>query len=299
VVAGLVVFEVVNSVDNAIVNAHVLNTMSLIWRKRFLFIGIITSVFIVRFLLPLLILWISAPTLSFQDVLASFVGGSHQTVDAIDSAKPIILAFGGVFLLYLYLHWVFLEEKEPLFIERFVQKRHGAWFFAFAALLLVAIMYFARQSPLVMLAAATGSATFFIIYGLRQTAEEQSRDPNSNLSDFSKFFYLEVLDASFSFDGVVGGFAFTSNLLLLTIGLGIGAIVVRQLTIRGIEIVARYKYLRNGALTSVGFLGAFMLIESYRIEIASYIPVVFTFLIIGAAYYWSLKAKKKPPHGKN
>ena len=75
------------------------------------------------------------------------------------------------------------------------------------------------------------------------------------LSDLSKFVYLEVLDTTFSFDGVVGAFAFTINLLLILIGLGIGAIVVRELTIKGIDTIGKYKYLKNGALTSIGFLG--------------------------------------------
>jgi hypothetical protein len=106
----------------------------------------------------------------------AFVGQSSVAYDSILAAKPIILMFGGVFLLYLYFHWLFLEEKEPLFIERYLRKKHGVWFFAFASIFLVLIMYLARASPLMMLAAAIGSATFFILYGLKQTAEESERN---------------------------------------------------------------------------------------------------------------------------
>ncbi len=290
IVIGLVVFEVVNSVDNAVVNATVLKTMSALWRKRFLLVGIITSVFLVRFLLPLLIVWISVPTMSISGIFLAFSGQSDIAAKAIELQKPIILMFGGVFLLYLYFHWLFLEKKEPLFIERYLKEKHGVWFFAFAAISLVVIMYLARASPMVMLAAAIGSATFFILYGLKETAESSERNMmagSSGLSDLSKFVYLEVLDTTFSFDGVVGAFAFTINLLLILIGLGIGAIVVRELTIKGIDTIGKYKYLKNGALTSIGFLGLFMLVESFGIGLPSYIPTIVTFMVIGIAFYKS------------
>ena len=295
IVIGLVVFEVVNSVDNAVVNASVLKTMSVLWRKRFLLIGIITSVFLVRFLLPLLIVWISVPTMNLYDIFLAFSGQSHIAANAIELQKPIILMFGGVFLIYLYLHWLFLEKKEPLFIERFLKQNHGVWFFGFAAILLVLIMYLARANPLVMLAAAIGSATFFLLYGLKETAESSERNMvagSSGLSDLSKFVYLEVLDTTFSFDGVVGAFAFTINLLLILIGLGIGALVVRELTIKGIDTIGKYKYLKNGALTSIGFLGLFMLVESFGIELPSYIPTIVTFIVIGVAFFKSRQILK-------
>ena len=292
IVLGLVVFEVVNSVDNAVVNATVLKTMSVLWRKRFLFIGIITSVFLVRFLLPLVIVWISVPTISLSEIFLAFSGQSQITAQAIEIQKPVILMFGGMFLVYLYFHWLFLEQKDPLYIERFLKEKHGAWFFAVAAVLLVVIMYFARFNPLMMLAAAIGSATFFILYGLRETAktsEENMVAGTSGLNDLSKFVYLEVLDATFSFDGVVGALAFTINLLLILIGMGIGAIVVRELTIKGIDSIGKYKYLKNGALTSIGFLGFFMLVESFGVELPSYIPTIITLLLVGYAFYKSRK----------
>jgi len=290
IVAGLVVFEVVNSVDNAIVNASVLKTMNVLWRRRFLIVGILTSVFIVRFLLPFAIVWLSVPTITAADIFLAFIGQSDVAARAIDLQKPLILMFGGVFLLYLYFHWLFLEKKEPLYLERFLKEKHGVWFFAFAAILLVVIMYFARSNAMMMLAAAIGSATFFMLYGLKETAEANERNMvvgAAGLNDFSKFVYLEVLDATFSFDGVIGAFAFTINLLLILIGVGIGAIVVRELTIKGIEEIAKYRYLKNGALTSIGFLGLFMLIESFTIPLPSYLPIVVTFLLIGFAFYKS------------
>jgi uncharacterized protein len=301
IIIGLIVFEVVNSIDNAIVNAHVLKTMSILWRKRFLFIGILTSVFIIRFILPLIIVWISVPNISLPDLFSSFAGGNDIAAKAVEAQTPIILTFGGVFLLFLYLHWLFLEKKDPLFIERFLKPKHGVWFFGLAAVILVLIMYLARASSLMMLAASIGSATFFIIYGLKETAESTEQklesDQSTNMGDFSKFMYLEVLDATFSFDGVIGAFAFTINLLLILIGIGIGAIVVRQLTVKGIDQVAKYKYLKNGAMTSIGFLGLFMLIEAFGVEMPSFLPIVATLLLVGVAFWISrrlLPKKTKP-----
>jgi len=298
IIIGLIVFEVVNSVDNAIVNASVLKTMSVLWRKRFLFIGIITSVFMVRFLLPLVIVWISVPNINPSDLFLAFLGQSDVAHEAIEAQTPVILMFGGVFLLYLYLHWLFMEKKEPLFIERFLKEKHGVWFFAFAAFLLVLVMFLARAHPFMMLAAAIGSATFFLLYGIKETAEESERNltaGTTQLSDLSKFLYLEVLDTTFSFDGVIGAFAFTINLFLILIGIGVGAIVVRQLTVVGIDKIAKYRYLKNGAMTSIGFLGLFMCIEAFGVDMPSVVPILVTFLLIGIAFYasWRLLPHEK------
>jgi hypothetical protein len=296
IVLGLVVFEVVNSVDNAVVNATVLKTMSVLWRKRFLLIGIVTSVFLVRFILPLIIVWISVPNISLSEMFLAFSGQSNIAAQAIGIQKPVILVFGGIFLLLLYFHWLFLEKKDPLYVERFLKEKYGAWFFAVAALVLVVVIYFARANSNMMLAAAIGSATFFLVYGLKETAEkneERLLGGGGSLSDLSKFVYLEVLDATFSFDGVVGAFAFTINLLLILIGLGIGALVVRELTIKGIDTISKYKYLKNGALTSIGFLGIFMLVESFGLELPSYLPTIITFIVIGAAFYASYRLLPK------
>jgi uncharacterized protein len=296
IVLGLVVFEVVNSVDNAVVNATVLKTMSVLWRKRFLLIGIVSSVFLVRFILPLIIVWISVPNIRLPEMFLAFSGQSNIAAQAIEIQKPIILVFGGIFLLLLYFHWLFLEKKDPLYIERFLKEKYGVWFFAVAALMLVVVLYLARANSTMMLAAAIGSATFFLVYGLKETAEKNEDrllGGGGSLSDLSKFIYLEVLDATFSFDGVVGAFAFTINLLLILIGLGIGALVVRELTIKGIDTISKYKYLKNGALTSIGFLGIFMLVESFGLELPSYFPTIVTLIVIGVAFYASYRLLTK------
>ena len=294
IIFGLTLFEIVNSVDNAIINAHVLRTMGEIWRKRFLFIGILTSVFLVRLILPVVLVLAIAPGIEFTDIFKMFGGDSSLAAGAIEASKPLILSFGGIFLLFLYFHWLFMEKKLHLFYhEKLLKEHHKVWFFAVAAVILVVLLYFARHNPNMMLFAAAGSATFFIVYGFKETAaREEEKLVKVHASDVSKFVYLEVLDATFSFDSVVGAFAFTTNLLWITIGLGIGALAVRELTIRGINTVGNYKFLKNGAMSAIGLLGAFMILESFGFDLPVYVPTLITAAIIIYAFYASHKHLK-------
>jgi len=264
-----------------------LKSMSAKARKWFLLWGILTAVFLVRGLLPLLIVWLTAPGITlWQAVLATF-GSDQLAHDAMEKSAFILLVGGGMFLLLLYFHWLFLEKKDPyFFIDRLVKQQHGVWFFAIAGVLLVGIMWAMRAHPLAMIAAATGNAVFFILYGFRQTAEQQEREIEKSSSDISKLLFLEVLDLSFSIDGIFGAFAFTTNVGLILIGNGIGALVVRELTIRGIDKVERYRWLKNGAMTSIGFLGAFMVAESVGVHMPDWLPTAVTLSIVGVTF-WS------------
>ncbi|MDO8639598.1 MAG: DUF475 domain-containing protein [bacterium] len=297
IIIGLVVFEVISSIDNAIVNAHVLKTMSAKWRKIFLFWGIITAVFIVRGVLPLLIVWLSVPEMGFLGAVKAIFDPSSGIAELIEERKGIILIGGGVFLLLLYLHWLFLEKKDPYFVpDKLIKPHHGIWFFAFAALILVLLLWLARGSFYLMLSAALGNAVFFIVYGFREQAEKQEeklQNQNSGLSDFSKLMYLEILDASFSFDGVIGAFAFTTNIILIFIGNGIGALVVRKLTVSSIEKVSQYKWLKNGAMTSIGFLGFFMILKSFNVHISEYLPTLITVGLVGITFFKSHQLLKQ------
>jgi uncharacterized protein len=297
IILGLIVFEVVSSVDNAIVNAHVLKTMSQKWRKIFLFWGIIFAVFVIRGLVPLLVVWLSVPELGFMGVFHAAFSGSEDFAGEVEKKKGVILLGAGVFMILLYLHWLFLEKKDPYFVpDKLVKPRYGIWFFACAALILVTLLYLARASWILMLSAAVGNAVFFILYGFREQAEKQEealKNQSNNLSDFSKLMYLEVLDASFSFDGVFGAFAFTTAIPLILIGNGLGALVVRQLTIMGVDKVADYKWLKNGAMTSIGFLGLVMLLETFKIPIPEYLPTLITISLVGLTFWSSHKLLKK------
>ena len=296
IIIGLIVFEIVNSVDNAIVNAYVLKTMSERWRKIFLFWGLLSAVFIVRGLLPFFVVWLSAPGIGFAAAFKAMFSNAPQVAEAIDAGRPLILMGAGVFLLLLYLHWLFLEEKTPLFAsDRLIKPHYGIWFFACVAVVLVVLLYLARENPILMLSAAIGNAVFFILYGFREQAEKQTeklKENASGMADLSKLLYLEVLDASFSFDGVLGAFAFTTVVPLILIGNGIGALVVRELTIKSIDHVAQYRFLKNGAMTSIGFLGLFIIIESFGLELPEFMPTLITLSFVGVAFWESRKLLK-------
>ncbi len=300
IIVGLIVFETVNSVDNAIVNAYVLKTMSEKWRKIFLFWGILTAVFIMRGLLPLLVVWLSVPEIGFLGAVKAMFDPNADIRELIEARKGIILIGAGVFLLLIYLHWLFLEEKHHFFVmDKFIKPHHGVWFFACAAIILVVLLYLARHSPFLMLSAACGNAIFFIMYGFREQAakqEERLIKGVNHISNLSKLMYLEVLDASFSFDGVMGAFAFTTSVPLILIGNGIGALVVRSLTIKSIDKVAQYKFLKNGAMTSIGLLGIIIIIESFGISIPKFVPTFITIFLVGLAFWKSNKFLKNNAH---
>lgn len=294
IVVGLVIFEIVNSVDNAIVNAHMLRTMSVRARRWFLLWGILTAVILVRGLLPLLIVWLTAPGITLLRAIQATFGNDPFAKSAMDASAYILLIAGGMFMLLLYLHWLFLEKKEPFFVpDKLIKPQYGIWFFALAALLLVMVLWFARGTPLAMLGAAIGNAVFFIIYGFREQAERQEHAIQGAGSDISKLFFLEVLDTSFSIDGVIGAFAFTTNVLLIFIGNGIGALVVRDLTIRSIEKVGKYKWLKNGAMTSIGFLGLFMILKSFGAHIPEWVPTITTVGVVGLTFFASHRDLQK------
>ena len=145
-----------------------------------------------------------------------------------------------------------------------------------------------------MLSAAVGNAIFFIMYGFKEQAEKQKERLKgaAQIGDFSKLMYLEVLDASFSFDGVMGAFAFTTSVPLILIGNGIGALIVRNLTIQSIDKVAQYRFLKNGAMTSIGILGAMIITESFGIVIPKFIPTLITISLVGLAFWQSQKFLK-------
>jgi len=248
----------------------------------------------VRGILPFLIVWLTAPGLSLWQAVRATLGSDPIAAHAMESSAYILLIGGGMFLLLLYFHWLFLEKKDPyFFIDRLVKKQHGVWFFGISAVLLVGLLWAVRDRPLAMLAAAVGNAVFFILYGFRQMAEQKEHEVEKASSDLSKLLFLEVLDLSFSIDGIFGAFAFTTNVGLILIGNGVGALVVRQLTIKGIDKVNKYRWLKNGAMTSIGFLGAFMIAESLGVHMPEWLPTLATVGIVGAAFWSSHRHLKQ------
>ncbi len=267
-ILGLSLFEVITSIDNAIINAEVLQGMSKRARRWFLIWGFLLAVFVMRGALPFVLVWATNP----------------------ESSSKVLLIGGGTFLVFIFFNWLFLEPKNyGLFGERFFHKQ-GAWFFAVVSVLLSIIVWYAlKENPLMAFSAVLGSTAFFIVHGFRQYAEEQEKKLlGSGMSDVAKVAYLEVLDASFSIDGVIGAFAFTLSIPIILLGNGLGAFVLRKLTVSNIERIKKYKYLKNGAMYSILFLGLIMILDSFGYHIPAWLSPVVTFGSVGY-FFWKSK----------
>ena len=291
IVGGLCLFETISSIDNAIINAEVLGTMSEKGKKWFLIWGLFFAVFVVRGLLPWIIVWFSTPSLGPLGALTATFSGDPKVHEAIEHSAPILLAGGGTFLVFLFFHWLFLETKNfGIRGEKFFYE-NGIWFYAVVSIILSTLVWYALGSnPLMAFGAVIGSTAFFITHGFKQQAEASEQNlMKSHMSDLSKILYLEIIDATFSIDGVLGAFAFTLAVPLILIGNGLGALVVRQLTMGNVERIKKYKYLKNGAMYSILVLGIIMLADAFGIHIPEWFSPVTTFVVIG---YFLWKSKK-------
>lgn len=308
VVAGLIIFETVASIDNAIINADILSTMKQWARRWFLTWGLIIAVFVVRGILPWIIIWASAPSLGPIGAFTATFSGDATAAEAIEMSAPFLLLGGGIFMLFLFLHWFMAEQKNCIVPGELVMSKQGPWFYAVAAIVLLVIVYFAVQiSPFLGVAAVAGSAVYFVMMGFRLFADKKSAeleregqniDPKkAHHSDISKLVLLEVIDATFSVDGVVGAFAFTMSVPLILIGNGIGALVVRELTIRNIENIRKYAYLKNGAMYSIFCLGLVMCSEGFGLELPIWFAPLLTICIVGVFLALSIRKIKKGDFG--
>lgn len=291
-ILGLSLFEIITSIDNAIINAEVLSGMKPKARKWFLLWGFLFAVIVVRGLLPLIIVWAANPGIGISGALFATFNGNKEVAASIANFSPILLIGGGTFLIFLFFNWLFLEPKNyGLKGERFFHTR-GSWFFTVASVLLALIVWFALSvHPMMAFGAVIGSTAFFIIHGFKQYAEEQERKLlKGSMSDIGKIAYLEVLDATFSIDGVVGAFAFTLSVPLILLGNGLGAFILRKLTVSNIEKIKKYKFLKNGAMYSVLFLGIIMILDSFGFHIPAWLSPIITFGTVG---YFFFKSKKE------
>jgi uncharacterized protein len=308
IILGLCLFEVVSSIDNAVINASVLakirNPRA---RKFFITWGMIIAVGAVRGILPFIIYYIPNSKLGFHEAVLGFWGGNPAVVQAVEQAAPLLLMAGGMFLVLLFLHWLLAEEKTIGFgFEYYLMKAGGVWFYATAGALLVVVLYViktyvtpAERATNLMLSAAVGIAVFFIADGFKEHAEavearllEEHDTSSEALSDWSKVLFLEVIDTTFSTDGVVGAFAFTMIVPYILIGNGLGAYVVRQLTLGNVERLCSYDYLKNGAMYSIGLLGAAMTAEGFGVEVPSWVSPMVTFLCVGGFFWKSVRANR-------
>jgi len=296
IVLGLCLFEIISSIDNAIINAEVLSTMKPKYRRWFLLWGIIIAVFVVRGVLPFIIFWMGNPSFHFSEVFTAAMSSDPAVLSAVEESAPVLLMGGGIFLVFLFFHWLFLEPKNyGLMGEEYIEKQ-GVWFFAVVSIILALTVWFSiRINPMMAFSAVVGSTAFFITHGFKENAAKMEGKmlEGGSMSDISKIFYLEVIDLTFSIDGVIGAFAFTMMVPLILIGNGLGAIVVRQLTVKGVDQIKRYRYLKNGAMYSIFFLGGIMMLESFGAHIPKLLSPIATFFIIGYFFYLSRKDIKR------
>jgi hypothetical protein len=266
----LSILEVSISFDNAIVNAKVLNKMSAKWQRRFITWGMLIAVFGMRIFFPLLIVSIAAQVSPWNALMmATFE--PQKYADLMLTAHLPVTAFGGAFLFMLSLKYFFDTSKEIHWIHLIEAPltKLGKMEAIESALTLLLIYFISKYLPennqnIFLAAGILGVVTYILVDGIGAFLEAPDENKNLVKSGLSLFLYLEVLDASFSFDGVVGAFAISNNLFLIAIGLGVGAMFVRSLTIYFVEkkTLTEFRYLEHGAFYAIWTLAFIMVFDS-------------------------------------
>lgn len=300
----LSIVELSLSFDNAALNALVLYTMSKVWRKRFITWGIPIAVFGMRFAFPALLVSIisgidpvSAVKLSFQD--------PQLYAHYLREGKHVIEAFGGVFLLIIFIKWLYGEKQNYwlTYIEKpFARMGNNSNLAVLTVLGLVFLIGALQKDFTVVMASIAGFIVYEAIDLLKallennkmaqnlKTGEVDSQGPKGEMG---KFIYLQVLDASLSFDGVIAAFAITNDIILIMVGLGVGAFAIRSLTIFFVEqSMAELSYLEHGAHWAIGFLGVYM-VASLFMKIPDILVSIATMGVIALAILSSLAEAKK------
>ncbi|MFJ4333054.1 MULTISPECIES: DUF475 domain-containing protein [unclassified Streptomyces] len=335
VVAILSVLEISLSFDNAVVNAGILKKMNAFWQKIFLTVGILIAVFGMRLVFPVVIVAISAQLGPIEAVdLALTDKDRYQQL--VTDADPSIAAFGGMFLLMIFLDFIFEDRdiKWLQWLERPLAKLGKVDMLSVCIALIVLLitsMTFAPQAHLhaghadkaetVLISGVTGLITYMIVGGLSgyfedRLEEEEEREheeeeqaartgkPKSAVAlagkaAFFMFLYLEVLDASFSFDGVIGAFAITNDIVLMALGLGIGAMYVRSLTVYLVRqgTLDDYVYLEHGAHYAIGALSLILLV-TIQYEIHEIITGLVGVALIAWSFWSSVRRNKRLPVAK-
>jgi hypothetical protein len=278
----LIAVEVAFSFDNAILNAKVLSKMSRFWQNMFLTVGALIAVFGMRIVFPILIVALTAD-ISWGAVLDMALHHPHEYAEKLEIAHPSLAAFGGAFLLVLALDFFVDGEKEVMWlttIERSFSKLATHWASPVIALVVVGIVSavpFNHHARETLVAGVLGVVVYSVIHGLTALfakLQQRNIDPGKKalaqvgLAAFVSFMYLEVLDATFSFDSVLGAFAVTSDVILIAIGLGIGALWVRSLTVFMVRrgTLADYQYIEHGAHYTI-FVLACILFTSLFVQV--------------------------------
>jgi len=284
----LSILEVSLSFDNAVINATKLEKMTPIWRHRFITWGILIAVFGMRLIFPIAVVSIFANISCFK-VLNMALNDANMYAHYLELTHAPIVMFGGTFLMMLFLSFFFNKEKSTHWIcciEKPLTKCSNIQGFEIITTLIFLLLTnrfvnYTQQKE-VLIAGICGIIVYLLIDGISAALEKQEEKRSKTISTTVKgaglvsFLYLELIDASFSLDGVLGAFALSSDIIIITIGLSIGAIFVRSLTIMLTEnkTLAQYLYLENGAHWAIGALAIIMMISTFKD-----IPEVITGLI--------------------
>ncbi|MEV6024158.1 DUF475 domain-containing protein [Streptomyces sp. NPDC052036] len=327
IVAILSILEISLSFDNAVVNAGILKKMNAFWQKIFLTVGVLIAVFGMRLVFPVVIVAITAKK-SPIDAVNLALTDKDQYQQLVTDAHPAIAAFGGMFLLMIFLDFIF-EERDIQWlrwIERPLAKLGKVDMLSVCISLIVLLITsftFAThahqhggahvdKAQTVLISGIAGLITYLIVGGLsgffedrledeeerehaeeeeaRRTGKDRSAVVLAGKAAFFMFLYLEVLDASFSFDGVIGAFAITNDIILMALGLGIGAMYVRSLTVYLVRqgTLDDYVYLEHGAHYAIGAL-AVILMVTIQYEINEVITGLVGVVLIGWSFWSSVR----------
>lgn len=300
IIVVLSVLEISLSFDNAVVNASVLKEMDEVWQRRFLTWGIAFAVFGMRIVFPLAIVAIAAGLGPMETINLS-LNDPQEYERIVSSAHVGIAGFGGAFLAMVGLKFFFDQEKDIHWIS--VIERHLARFAALPAaeiaiLLLILWGVSSLLSPdealTFLVAGILGLVTFIAVEGIStilEMREEAARLQGAVVrSGLGGFLYLNILDASFSFDGVIGAFALSNNMVVIALGLSIGAMFVRSMTIHLVRqgTLAQYRFLEHGAFWAIIALGAIMLVSA-KFHIPETITGLIGAVLIGFSLWWSIR----------
>ncbi|MET7483302.1 DUF475 domain-containing protein [Streptomyces sp. NPDC005538] len=321
VIAILAVLEISLSFDNAVVNAGVLKKMSAFWQKIFLTVGVLIAVFGMRLAFPVVIVAVTAK-LNPYDAVNLALTDKDRYQQLVTDAHPAIAAFGGMFLLMIFLDFIFEDRdiqwlgwlERPL--ARLGKVDMLSVCIALIVLLITSFTFAAHahqhggahadKAQTVLVSGIAGLITYLVVGGLSgffedrlEAEEEREREGERSAvvlagqAAFFMFLYLEVLDASFSFDGVIGAFAITNDIVLMALGLGIGAMYVRSLTVYLVRqgTLDDYVYLEHGAHYAIGAL-AVILMVTIQYQINEVITGLVGVVLIGWSFWSSVRRNR-------
>jgi uncharacterized protein len=270
ITAVLGVMEVSLSFDNAVVNAAVLKNWNDYWQKLFLTVGIIVAVFGMRLLFPLLIVSF-ATGLGLADVWTMAMTTPDEYSRYLTGVHAEVAAFGGAFLMLVFLNFLFDEENELHWLG-VLEEKLGSWGSEGLSILLTLLAVLACVGLVpefkklsVLMSGVIGVAVYVAVDWISGLLEDEEHDPSTGVAlakgGIGGFMYLEVLDASFSFDGVIGAFAITTDVVIIMLGLAIGAMFVRSLTVFLVHkgTLDEFVFLEHGAHYAIGILAVIML----------------------------------------